>query len=265
MHIHVHRRLKTALFLSVMILAAKGLAAGPAVSLHPAVTPPLIRPQVQVWEPDYAQIDAMHAETDAEARLIKAAQDFMSKEGMDPDSVKVELQPLGDPHRLPGTWHALAQVFVDEDPDGGFSKRLVFEPSFWMNRDVQRFAHHRWTKIMWHEMHHLKAFPVNLRRAPELAKKFPPARPDSSWERAWIGFLEPMEEIAAERTCVERYRAAFGPLSDELLRDSRGDMRKYAALYKVRLDQMLAKAENPAAILQEFPTEMPVDPDGNIL
>jgi hypothetical protein len=259
--------------LGVLGLAWPSFAANPAMPVMPGVQAPqamhpIVPPtNISVWEPDYLQLETP-VRAEAENRFLEAARAFLHREGVDTDSIQVQLAPLGDPSQRPaGSWRALAEVYVDHNVDGSFTKRLVFEPAFWMSNDSSRFAHHRWAKILWHEMHHLDQFPRNLQRAPELARQFPPMRTDdlSSWEKTWITFLEPLEEMNAEHTCIQRYVSAFGPLSDELLRDSRGDMRKYSALYRERLVALLQKAKDPHAILEQFPSELPIDTEGNIL
>jgi hypothetical protein len=106
-----------------------------------------------------------------------------------------------------------------------------------------------------------------MRRAGELAKEYPPAHDSDlpGWKNSWIKLLEPMEEMAAEHTCIERYQAAFGPLPDGLLYDSRGDMKKYSALYRDRFAAMLKQVRDPKSILAQFPPELPIDAQGNIL
>ncbi len=204
-----------------------------------------------------------------EDSFLETTRLFLQQENLNPKKIHIELRSL-DTHvsDTSGHWRALAEVNVDEMLWGGPRETLVFDRAYWLSPDAEaRFAHHRWVKLMWHECHHLKQFPRNLKRARSLAKKYPPMDPkeEKDWKRKWVLLLEPLEEAAAERSCLERYRAAYGPVPEPLMNDSRGDMRKHAARYQIYFEDVISHARHPETIRRAFPSQLPVDSDGNLL
>lgn len=240
-------------------------AAGPIPRVLPATVPAAAPP---AWQPDDLQLGNVQAQAEIQTRFLNTVNDILRHEDVDPTLIKVELAPLGGATQsATGHWRALAQVFIDKSADGTVVKRLVFDPSYWLNPSMHPFANHRLAKIMWHEIHHLKYLPLNLHRSVDLAKEFPPAHKEDieGWENAWIRLLEPMEEMAAERTCIERYQKVFGPLPDVLLSDSQGDMRKYSSIYHDRFAALFKKVRDPQKLLTQFSSDLSIDPKGNIL
>jgi hypothetical protein len=249
--------MKLWLLLMVLGSTAWGAAAVNAPLNHMSAVSPA---PMQIREPE----DGI-----AEDAFLQSAREFLVKEGLDPAEIQLELRPLRNSSvGTTGHWRALAQVFVDKAPTGLFIKRLVFDREYWMGPgESGRFENRRWSKLMWHEIHHLKTFPINFSRAGELATQFPPSEPQTrkAWKRKWLLLLEPLEEFAAEKDCLEKYQAAFGPVPEPLLRDSQGDMRKHAATYRDLLDDLATSAQDHDAVRAAFPAELPVDSLGNIL
>src|SRR5258708_14460722 len=92
--------------------------AGPAApAIRPVISPPHASPRA--WEPDYRELSQAGVSAPGEDAFLQAARDFLTREGLPPSTVPDELAPLGDPaRRAPGSWQALAEVFVDEEADG---------------------------------------------------------------------------------------------------------------------------------------------------
>ncbi len=238
-----------------MILA---LLAGPALEGRSAAPPVALG----VGLPD----GVSQAPAEPDQSFLQSAMDFLARENVDPRTVDLELKPLG---AAGGTWREVAKVTVDPVPEGGYRRRLIFDPAYWLEteRKEDPAVTRRWTKFMWHEVHHLKYFPENLRRARLLAAAHKPKRrmAAGAWEHQWVELLEPLEELAAERDALTRYEASFGAVPEDILTDSRGDMRKHAARYQELLAGILKKVRRPAQVRREFPLVLPVDAAGNIL
>jgi hypothetical protein len=214
------------------------------------------------WEPE-------ETEEITEGKFLEAVTDFLSDENIDPQTVQIGIRPLqeADDSGTMGRWRALAQVFVDEIPQGGYHRKLVFDRDYWLHPGENRLLlKQRWAKLMWHEVHHLKFFPVNLRKARELALTFPPLDvAPAAWRQKWIKLLEPLEEWAAEHESLRRVKLTFGPVEAAILEDSRSDLRKHARRYAVFLSDILVNAQDPDSILKMFPPQLRVDSEGNIL
>jgi hypothetical protein len=218
---------------------------------------------LSLWEPE--ETGEIREET-----FIKAVNDFFIQENLKPETIQIEIRPLRDKTAgdTGGHWQALAQVFVDEMPAGTYQRKIVFDRDYWLRPGENRLQlKQRWAKLMWHEIHHLKYFPSNLEKSRQLAQLFPPPgdTPLSKWRQKWIKLQEPLEEFAAERDSLQRIRKEFGEPSESILRDSRKDLMKHAATYKILLADMLVNAIDPNPILRIFPPELPIDADGNIL
>lgn len=213
----------------------------------------------RVWEADSPPSN--------ETAFLEAVRTFLINENVAPQTVQIEIKGLGYLSGPDEKWRALADVSVFEDSQRGFIKHLILDRGYWLaaGRDEQ-FSNHRLAKVLWHEIHHLDYFPGNLRRAEALAASIPPRSSidPTDWKRQWIKLQEPLEELAAERTSIERYNATFGPLPEELLADSRQDMLRYAVRYHRLFSSILLQARDPDAVRQRFPQELPIDPEGNI-
>lgn len=262
------------LALSALILARPAWSAGSS-SAAAAVSPALSAPGTAArlaWEPDAQALERSITPGtvgSGERLLIQSVERFLSNEGVDLTNVSVRMQRLSDP--LPGLsngWRALALVQVDNDGKGHIARRLLLEPNYWLNpAEPHRFSDHHLAKILWHEMHHINYFPVNLRRGPDLAVKYPPRDPAAAatWRNKWITLLEPLEEYAAERYSIERYQAVYGPLPEYMLMNSRGDMLRHNARYHRLLAELLAQVKDPVAVQKEFAASLPLDAQGNTL
>src|SRR5438477_10692191 len=91
----------------------------PQATLRPRVSPA----SPSVWEPDYLQLQDLSLQGESEQHFLEAARDFLSREGLSPETLQVELKPLGNPSKRPaegetrqgrsaGSWRALAEVHV---------------------------------------------------------------------------------------------------------------------------------------------------------
>src|SRR5438128_1928674 len=125
-----------AIIAGVFLLPARLPAAGVAV-----------RPVV--WEPDYQTI------VRAPTAFVQAVEDFLTHEGLDAKSVQIELAGLQDLSQgRTDAWRALADVHVKEDAQGRPIRRLILDPDYWLDSArPRRFLHHRWPKVLWHEIH----------------------------------------------------------------------------------------------------------------
>jgi hypothetical protein len=233
------------------------LLGGVCWGFSPAVSWPLL------WESDETP---EITETD----FLTAVNEFLLEEDIQPELIQVEIRPLRDKSEgdTGGHWRALAQVFVDETPAGRYQRKIVFDRDYWLRPGENRLLlKQRWSKLMWHEIHHLKYFPSNLKKSKDLATLFP-AKGDLSfarWRQKWIRLQEPLEEWAAEKDSLQRFKKEFGEPSDTIMRDSRKDLLKHAADYKILLADILVNAIDPNPILQIFPVQLAIDSNGNIL